>query len=477
MLNKRIWLICSAGFIFSASPIFATTYTTAILDNTQDELVNLNWDYSRLQTGSDVQTEYQIKNDVTQEDSWQTLTSQNCQENKEQTLCILPLSATDFSPLVQFRFTYQEENNLNVHLEIQTPTVTANEQVAATDSAQIVYGPIKNIDANKRPTQLSWQALNYSDLNQATASAKNNLLVQYRAYDRQQSWSSWQGNSQVVDIFPNQSFTATTAATLLNQENLHAADFLFLSYLNYQHEPIFLSYKSQDNEESYPLPDTTAYQLPEPIILADQEAESTQAATFVLNTLDQLQIGETLVFTEEVNGQLHRAQGEVSDIKKSENLITIGSWQGVIPLQGPEVCNGHRFCFSPAAQVYKVQDYFLPLPRAAQTVSLSATSSSELNLSILKMQTEALTQPLCFEGTDKLCTLEGFNLNFTQSPLKMQYRLVNFDQENTFLNNIFLHQEDIAATTVEATSSSTLNRLRHGKIIDSAGISHPYYWH
>ncbi|MDO5561499.1 MAG: hypothetical protein Q4G02_01865 [bacterium] len=479
VLKKTVWFTCGLGFVLSANQVFATTYTTALFDNSQGELVHLNWNFTNPEASqSGVQLEYQSKNSQDQEDNWQNLNTFSCQENATQTECTLPLEKTTFSPLVQFRFTYEPERNLSVHLDLQEiPEASAGETLTAQE--QIVFGPIKNIDHDKQPTQLSWQEINYNSLNQASASAQtqNDLIIQYRAYQKNLGWNNWQGNSQVDKVFPAQNFIATAEAHILETTEIENSDFLFLSYLNYNDSPVFLSYRDQKDTFHFTLPETIKYQLNAPIILADEETEATQAATFAINSLNNLQIGETLVFTEEVNGQLHRAQGEITDIKTSENLITIGAWQGVIPLQGENVCDGHRFCFSPTAQIFKIQDYFIPLAEQTKTVTLSATSAGLLNLSLLELQAETLIEPLCLENSEQLCVLKGLDFNLSFHPDKMQYRFVNLNPENTLLNNIFLHQEVLNSHQEEASPSSTFNRLRHGKIIDSSGISRPYYWH
>lgn len=476
MLNKATWFICGLGFALSASPVCATTYTTALFDNSQGELLNLNWSFTNPEASQSVQLEYQSKSDRSQEDNWQNLNTFSCQENAPQTECSLPLEKDTFSPFVQFRFTYAPENNLNVHLDLQEiPEASAGETLTA--QAQIVYGPIKNIDPDKQPAQLSWQEIDYQTFNQTHEATKSNLIVQYRAYQENQGWDNWHGNSQVNEILPTQNFAATAEAEILATTKIENGDLLFLSYLNYNDSPIFLSYKDQKHTAHFTLPETIKYHLNSPIILADEEAEATRAATFSLNDLTNLQIGETLVFTEEVDGQLHRAQGEITDLKASENLLTIGSWQGVIPLQGESICDGHRFCFSPAAQVFKIQDYFIPLAAQTKSITLTATSSGLLDLSLLKLQTETLTEPLCLENNERLCVLHGLDFNLSIHPDKMQYRFVNLNPESTSLNNIFLHQKDLNSTQEEASPSGTFNRLRHGKIIDSSGISRPYYWH
>ena len=456
-------LSVSGLFILAFTPSItqAADYTTSAFSWKEHRLDHLSWIFSSSIPEDDFSFEFQTASSPDNFNHWQKLSSYHCQTQNQQLKCQSPLPS-NLDRFIQFRLTYPDEiilQSLNYHFD-QTSSSSAETIDTQKD---IYYSNFKKIDQQSAIEFISWQE---ADL---IASPSSKIIVQTRASYDDLNWTNWTGNFTDLNNLSEQKgstshqaqyqadFEATEGSILL--KNPPPSDF----------DKIHLTY----------LPLSSSYQLTHPAALGDQELTAFSNLSFQLNTLADLQLGEKLIISEQVGSDFYQASGIISDLKLSENLVTIFSWEGAIPYQLPSFCQDHHFCFSTQAQIQKVSEVFLSpslyYNHSQNTISLPFAYQKILSLNFIQT-----TPPSCFDELNEnnsLCENYGFSLSSyyqdNNRPVSLQYRLIYDQPKDKIVSQVYLHQSQPQARN----SSSSLYRLRGGKIFNPTQKSRPYYWH
>ena len=459
------------GNFLAVANIQAAQYTTAALNTERYQIRRLSW----ILTGPDhdFTLSYQESNE-----EWQTITDTDCQNHEEKLSCQTNLPVFT-SKSVRLRLTFADDATLQTfNLNLDTPSITSDTPL--TDQ-QIFYSNFKNLSGDELVNQLTWQEFNLSE------PAFDQIIVQTRASFDGVHWSDWQGNSQVVTILtdgeasPNAVVSTDHQASAASQVSPLAVDFTFdPNHITIQNWPEatyeYVLVEHLENQHSY--------RATGPIASGDDEKEAFGATTFYLSDVNNLQLGETLVIRETVNDIDYQLQGIISDLKPSENLVSVFAWEGAIPYRLTSQCDGHNFCFSPAADVQKIATNIY----SKKEVNINQPIINiDLNSTVTPQTTKIyFLQPTtahCLEYQDdttateesicktKALSLENHYQN-NQKPLSLQYRLIYGLHGDKTVSNVLLHHQVSSQTN---SAIPTGNRLRGGKKIE-AGSNRVIYW-
>lgn len=473
-MSKKLCLFFAlAWFFFFPTLAHGKTYSTSSLNLTQ--ISAISWRFLHLTSPNDFQIQLQKSNS----DALIPFTDFTCQTQTDELVCSFDLASFPSAQNLIFHFNYPD--NATFYLNVKRQAATTNDFASTPDFSRqnLFYGPLKILTTDLEPQSLSWSETNYALLNQASDSAQTmpdyHLLVQYRPTFNDGSSSAWLGNYHRQTALPDQTFSSTTSALLLPELSGQAEQFLSFSLLASNAPSLQLSYQQDSQTVTQSLPLLPSLSPTKPIATGNLETDAFANTTFYLDNLNGLSLGETLVIRETVAGQTYQLAGDIIDLKPSTGLVTVNSWSGAIPPQNSQLCQNQNFCFSTQAQVSKIQDVFLAVP--ADISQLTLSSSQNFSLEISNFYLGTLTSPSCLQQTADYCTLYSLTFDFPQPPTLLQYRLINFYPDFIDLDSIYLHQKSLSSSTPAAsTSAATFNRLRHGKTLDSTGLSRAYYW-
>ena len=459
--------LLTIGCLSLSHPVTAATYTSPLLDWSSHSLQSLTWIFDQPDTPN-FELAYFTTTNKKQDPTWQTTTNYTCQPDNNRLVCQLVLPS-DLDTYLQFRLTYPDDIKLQTFNLNLSPVTSDTPQV--NDNEQIFYSKFKTLDSNTPASQISWQQV------ALTHPVSDRIIVHTRASYNGQTWSDWQGNSQsVLTLHP---YTSASDAAQLSLQPGH----ITLSSLPTDpYDRILISYLDQHH----------SYQLTSPLAAGADETAAFANLSFTLDSLAGLHLGQTIIITQTVDGQDFSLTGIISDLKPSDNLVSVFSWQGAIPHR-PAVCGDHSFCFSTTATLHPLQEIIFAAPTDDNLEQLDLTlyqdahQTQPLNYTptIYTIDFLAPTTPQCLEyeknDTDDnispICRTPALSLQDyyrDRHPVSLQYRLIYGTTGDMTVSDVFLHQAQTSDTP--STPSSSLNRLRGGKVIDFT-TSRPYYWH
>jgi hypothetical protein len=334
---------------------------------------------------------------------------------------------------------------LNLDLETPTPEIINQEL-----EVNVFYSHFKDLTADSQAAQqISWREV------ALVTPPRDQIAIQTRASYDGKTWTDWAGNTTEV-LWTDYSLT---------QEGLK------------------INSLPQDQWDRLKLRYHDRNQLFSPTSLIGQGIDQPAAfanLTFNLTDLNNLQLGEELVISETIADQTYQIQGVISDLKMSENLISVFAWHGVIPEQGTTICSGANYCFSTQATVHKIQEEFVAVPELDVTLDLPLTTPADLiAVALLK-----ITAPDCLEPADDPdlgCRTAALSLTHYQqekSPLLLQYRWLKGLVGDLTVSEVFLIQgasltTPSVLTPANQATSPNQSRLRGGKTFTTAQAS---YW-
>lgn len=460
--------IITAAFFGATSSLFAAEYTTPLLP-TNHHFPHLTWllepnDASATQLTLQYQTLGQDSEVI--DDSWQALTDFTCEGSGDVLRCQLDLP--EFSQdLVRFRLNYPDEATLkSFNLALQTNN---NDTPTVTDNEQIFFSNFKTLDDQTAADQLSWkqQAL--------TSPTQDQIVVQTRASYDDQHWTDWTGNLETVTAITD--YSLDNGSIVLSNTDLPEYDFFLLDYLN-EHTP---------------------YHLTQAAVTGQEEAEAFANTTFYLDTLDGLHLGQTITLSFTHDDQIFSLRGIISDLKPSQNLVSVFAWEGAIP-DGLDSCEGNRFCYPTDTIVHPIETQVLPALTPDQNMLTIYQNAELLDIltyppQIISLQAVKAHSPNCLqyaeteispdeEDVTPFCELAAISLTDyyqnRQKPHQLQYRLFYGQTGDVSVSDVFLHQNTpSSSSTTTNVNTSSLNRLRGGKTFNQTAtdnITRPFYW-
>lgn len=372
---------------------------------------------------------WQTKTNRDDPDAWQILDEQDllCQKEKQQLFCQLPLNINWLS-WGQLKIVYADDAALKFfNLQKQEP-----EQLVQTIDANHHehYSSLKTFSQQGEFRSLGWQTL---DLVPEASSA---TLIQYRSTYDGQRWSDWQSNYQLQALNDEQ-YQLTTPKIL-------TADI--------DAEWLLLNYRDQKSKR----------QAAQAFATGSNETEAFLSRTLVINQLDDLQIGQTIIISEQVGDSLFAVETIIADINQQTHEITTYPFYGSIPQQNPQICgSNHHYCFSKQATIYPVKNSLVALKNGQAVLPVSINLADLLAVWSLK---------------DNLASSNTLALNLRADKQQrlptLQYRLLLPELSDRLVKEVYLladhHQET-------ATQATTKGRLRGGKNFAS-GMGKPSVW-
>lgn len=372
---------------------------------------------------------WQTKTNLHGPDAWQILDEQDllCQKEKRQLFCQLPLNI-NWLPWGQLKIVYADDATLKFfNLQKQEPEQLV--QTIDTNNNEH-YSSLKTFSQQGEFRSLGWQTL---DLVPEASSA---ILIQYRSTYDGQHWSNWQSNYQ-LQALSKQQYQLTTPKTLTANINT---------------EWLLLNYRDQKNKR----------QASQVFATGSNETEAFLSRTLVINQLDDLQVGQTIIISEQVGDSLFEVETIIADINNQTHEITTYPFYGSIPQQSPQVCgSNYHYCFSKQAIIYPIKNALIALKKGQSVLPAPIDSTNILTVWSLKDSTASNSTLALSLPADK-----------QQRSPTLQYRLLLPEFTDRLVSEVYLlkdnHQEAPSAVT-------TKGRLRGGKNFAS-GMGKPSVW-
>ncbi len=448
-----------------ALPIQAASYQTPLFPTSYRPQA-LTWIMTN-SSSQDLILEYQTKANGDDPDSWQDLNTFACTNHDEHLTCQTDIP-TPLEDYLQFRLSYPDAATLQTFNLSLTPTTTESPEASASD--QIFYSNFKTLDPALTATALSWQE------EELTHPTTDRIMVQTRATYDAKHWTNWSGNLATAALNSEASVSASVGNVTLHDAHLADHDVIALTYTDEHH----------------------SYTLTSPVAAAPTEADAFASLSFTLNSLTGLHLGDTISITETVGSDTFTVTGIISDLKTSENRVTVFSWEGAIPTQSSTVCGAENtFCFSTTAQVSRALTQLYPAPATDfAEVILPVYSDIQKEITIpyaphvIDLALWSYTEPNCLQYADSTaeasagaaltCETKSLPLNhyYDQGkPVQLQYRVIYGFTGDVAVTDVFLHQDTPAGLASSSNiTTNQLTRLRGGKTFVE-GTSRPYYWH
>lgn len=470
-VRKKIILIIFSFLVFLTGETQAKTYISSPLSG--EKIKKLQWRVEELPSLAS----FQLWQKQSNSQDWQELKSFSCQDENSVYQCQLELDKIS-SPEVRLKFIYPEESKF--YLQIDRLIKEESLELEPNFEKEVLfYGPLKKIEQSLLPTSLSWQETNYQNLNQPEKEMPSKLLVQSRPMTETEQISPWSGNFKIIKNFSDQQVSNGNSLALIENIEKKVDQFVHFSYYNFDQQNLKLVCQQETKNENFDLPPTSQLVLTGAVASGQSEEEAFSNLSVTVNDLSSLKIGETILIQEIVSQQSYQIEGDIIDLQPSEKRIIINAWRGAIPKNQASSCLGQSFCFSTQARISKQQELFLPLEKNCDQLKL--VSEKPLNLKVTNLYLGEISQPDCLKNDGDWCFLYVLDLQLPKDLSFLQYRLINFYPEQIKVDNVFLHQKDLALSSGERKESSSagqtnFSRLRHGKKLDSSGITRAYYW-
>lgn len=482
MSKKLLVIVVGIAFLSSlATPLQAASYQSPFFSWQDHQLESINWVIERsednVELNLETTVEYQTKNvdEESNDGAWLVIKGFDCETSNNQLKCQLSLPA-DLSTQVRFRFTTPDGitiNSINYQLSEQ-PVV---DQPDNNDESGIFYSQLRQLAADSQAEYLSWQEAS------SGATAVDKLILQTRAIDLNGQVTAWSGNALSKTILTEPiSLESTNSAEILDHLSIAGYDKLGLTYSSSSAATLTLNLQTTDETFTYELPSLNYYQLAQVAAAGTDETSAFTNLSFQLNTITGLHLGQTISFSQDFDNVHYQVTGMITDLKASEQLVTVLAWQGAIPKQTAAVCGtDQQFCFVPEQTAISTTDqFYLDLPTEISNLTgISLTSDAPFTLKITALELLTITEPSCLQ-TDIYNTCISHYLPLDQyylgqTPAQLQYRIIYGDQHDRLVTNVYLHVlEQVHSLT--ATGSATVNYLRQGKKFDFTTNSRPYYW-
>lgn len=422
---------CFVAIFYLTPAIQAADFTTPLFPTTNYHFDSLSY---LLEKDDDVtlpSISLQTKTDKNNPDSWQELNEKDflCQREKQQLFCQVPLNI-NWQQWGQIKITYTNNANLKF-LNLQKQT---NEPLTQTIDVQKNehYSSLKTFSQPNEFRALGWQAV---DLVPEASSA---TLIQYRSTYDGQHWSDWQGNYHLQNLDSNQ-YVLDDPHTLTI--NVHG-DWLLLNYRDQKG-------KRQANQV---------------FATGSEETAAFLSRTLIINQLDDLQIGQNLIISEQVGDTLFSVQTMIADINVQTHEVTTNAFHGSIPRQNPQLCgNDYHYCFTTAATIYPVRNTLLAINQKRVSLPQPMAIADLRSVAILK-SAAANSHPYTM----------ALNLptDIRQRLPTLQYRLILPEMADRLIKEVYLLPDFIKP---EQLPSTTKGRLRSGKNFAS-GMGKPSIW-
>ena len=468
-MTKSQRFICTilAGSIscfLAASSVSAHTYTTPHLATSTYQIHKIAWIIQQVTDSASVQVSYQTKVDPTDPDAWVIVGPDDCTLDGTTLTCTATIPTTDDTYL-QLKIDYPDEAVLQTfNLNYSTPSTVASDTPAAT--SKLYYSDFKDL-TDLQADKLSWKQVSLTD------TPADRLIVQTRATADGHTWTDWQGNATLITDYS--AADATTSATPGTSIWLAPGSLTLATLPEQDFDQVLVSYLDEHH----------LYTLTQPAATGDDEAEAFAHTSFYLNTLEGLHLGDTLQLREQIGLSTYTARGIITDLKDSDGLVTLSSFQGAIPNQAPSNCDGHSFCFSTSSLIQRIDQALFASAQATGAAQLrlytdeAHTTPVSYTPQLDSVQLWQASAPDCLEyaATDSptpFCKTAAVSLRSyynNSTPQALQYRIFYGHTGDIIISDVFLHEYQ-APTTPDTTATF---RLRAGTIIDET-LGRAIYW-